>query len=40
LERILLLALGWDIDDSDVSSLGLTKFYGYQWRTEQAKLKL
>ncbi len=40
LERILLLALGWNIDDSDVSSRGLKNFSGYQWRAEQAKLKL
>ena len=40
LERILLLALGWNLDDSDVSSRHLSNFYGYQWQTEQAKLKL
>lgn len=40
LERILLLALGWNIDNSDVSSRCLENFYSYKWRTEQRKLKL
>ncbi len=40
LERILLLAVGWDMNKSDVSPRALQKFYGYQWQAEQAKLKL
>ncbi len=40
LERILLLTLGWKIDESYVSVGTLQDSYAHQWRTAQQNLKL
>jgi hypothetical protein len=40
LERILLLSLGWKIDESYVSRGTLQGFYAHQWRAVQQKLKI
>lgn len=40
LERILLLSLGWKVEESYVSPKSLTNFYGYQWQAVQQGLKL
>lgn len=40
LQRILLLALNWKVDDSYASSRSLRNFYAYQWRAVQQGLKL
>jgi hypothetical protein len=40
LQRILLLALNWKIDDSYVSQRSLRNFYAYQWQSVQQGLKL
>jgi hypothetical protein len=40
LERILLLSLGWKIDESYVSLRTLQLFYAHQWGTVQQNLKL
>jgi hypothetical protein len=40
LQRILLLALNWQIDDSYASCRSLGNFYAYQWQTVQQCLKL
>jgi hypothetical protein len=40
LQRILLLALNWKIDDSYVSQRSLLNFCAYQWQAVQQGLKL
>ena len=40
LERILLLALGWKIDDSYVSPRSLWNFNAHQWQTVQHNFKI
>ena len=40
LERILLLALGWSIEQSYVSARSLQLFHAYQWRSVQSNLTL
>jgi hypothetical protein len=40
LERILLLSLGWKIDESYVSLRTLHRFYAHQWREVQRNLKI
>lgn len=38
LERILLVALGWDIDHSAVSGKALNHYYAYHWQKERKVL--
>lgn len=40
LERILLLSLGWKIDESYVSLRKLQHFYAHRWRAVQQNLKI
>jgi hypothetical protein len=40
LERIILISLGWDIQNSAVSPAGLRFYHAYQWQSEQRSLKI
>lgn len=40
LERVLLTALGWDVQRSDVSPASLRKYTAYSWKQWQQSLKL
>jgi hypothetical protein len=41
LERIILVALGWDIEKSSVSKTALSRFYAHwKWEEERDKLNL
>ncbi|MFL6310812.1 MAG: hypothetical protein ACJ71W_01795 [Terriglobales bacterium] len=40
LERILLIALGWDIALSNVSPKKLSLYHAYNWKEQQQRLKL
>jgi hypothetical protein len=38
LERLILIALGWDVDKSAVSAKALNRYYAYHWQKEQGTL--
>ncbi|MGB7986430.1 MAG: hypothetical protein WCF54_14785 [Terracidiphilus sp.] len=40
LERIVLIALGWDVEKSAVSPHFLNRYFGYHWQKEQENFKI
>jgi hypothetical protein len=40
LERIILISLGWDLQNSSVCPAGLRLYVAYQWQKEQQRLHI